>query len=443
MKRSQDYFEKIIGQLRNNENIELTESQMIALREFITTKRNLFISGSAGTGKSFIINLLQRFEDCVIAAPTGIAALNAGGSTLHRIFRLPFGLLTEPYDTDYHNLYTAKLLRKIKTLIIDEISMVRADVFDALDRRMRFANNSKEPFGGIRVVVIGDFYQLPPVIVPSEERSYFRSYPTPFAFSSNSWHRLNFKHLNLLEAKRQSQSQAQVLNRMRRGEFIQDGVNVLSVLNESGSTTKSKDGALVLALTNARADSINNHYLKTLPGKSFVCEGIKKDTVRELPVPEKLQLKIEARVLILKNNGDIYCNGDTGVIKEFDGETISVFLDRTKQLVEVERNTWEYFAYGVTKKDNGSEVVEKRIEGTYTQFPIKLGWAITVHKSQGMSLNEFTLDLERSTFAHGQAYVGISRIRDLSNLSLGRAIRPSDFIIDENVNQFYEAHGLS
>lgn len=403
----------------------LTKGQQKVFDLLNKSEDNLFVSGSAGTGKTHLIHSLRNHPNTIVVAPTGIAALTCKGSTIHRTFQLPFGLLME---RDLGKGYN-KALAHCKLLIIDEISMVRADLLDAIDQKMRTIKKTFSPFGGVRTILVGDFYQLAPVLINSEEKAFRQHYKSPFAFDSKAWKFVNFVPVILDEVKRQNESSASVLNQIRVGDY-----SSISVINESPIRSSLTENMTTLTTTNAKADRVNQAFLDQIRSSAVKFETKTEGNVLADVVPKDIVLKVGARVLLTKNSEE-YVNGDTGIIISLpskDDPTIRVKVDRTESIVNVEQAVWEFFKYS----NVGNKVVST-VDGRAYQYPVKLGWSITIHKSQGMTLNSFALDLSQS-FAHGQIYVGLSRIVDLKNLSLTRPISKDDFILDPAVEKFYE-----
>lgn len=402
----------------------LTKSQQKVFDLLNKSEDHLFVSGSAGTGKTHLIHAIRNHPNTIVVAPTGIAALTCKGSTIHRLFQLPFGLLM---NRDLGKGYN-KALKYCKLLIIDEISMVRADLLDAIDQKMRTIKQTYSPFGGVRTILVGDFYQLAPVLINNEEKAFRQHYKSPFAFDSKAWNFVNFVPVILDEVKRQNKSSSSILNQIRVGDY-----SSISVINESPIRSSLTENMTTLTTTNAKADRVNQAFLDQIRSPAVKFETKTEGNVLADVVPKDIVLKVGARVLLTKNSEE-YVNGDTGVILSLpskDDPTIRVKIDRTESIVNVEQAVWEFFKYS----NVGNKVVST-VDGRAYQYPIKIGFAITIHKSQGMTINSFALDMSQS-FAHGQVYVGLSRIVDLKNLSLTRPISKDDFILDPAVEKFY------
>lgn len=419
---------------------QLTPEQARVMDIIEGTRENVFVTGRAGTGKS---TLLQEFvertsKSLVIAAPTGVAALNVGGQTIHSLFRLPIGLVTD--HTKFYPLSddARVLLRKIDTVVIDEISMVRCDLLDGLDRRLRATRGRKnEPFGGVQVVMFGDPYQLPPVLKEGPEKHYLMdNYPSAWFFDSKVWGAVKPRVVELTDVKRQDEAEFRdILDRMRNGAMTStDG----AVLNDTGARRPIPEGTVTLSTTNASANSINARALRDLPGKTVTAAAIiEGDFGGQLPAEEALELKPGARVMFLRNDsamdGSRWVNGSVGTVVKVDA-AVHVALDSDpRNTVEVQPVLWEKIQYTY---DPDTNRVEEDIMATFAQFPLRLAWAVTIHKSQGQTLDSAVLDFGRGAFANGQAYVAFSRIRTLDGVFLSRTLQPSDIQVDRRVVEF-------
>jgi ATP-dependent exoDNAse (exonuclease V) alpha subunit len=419
---------------------QLTPEQARVMDIIEGTREHVFVTGRAGTGKS---TLLQEFvertsKSLVIAAPTGVAALTVGGQTIHSLFRLPIGLVTD--HTKFYPLSddARVLLRKIDTVVIDEISMVRCDLLDGLDRRLRATRGRKnEPFGGVQVVMFGDPYQLPPVLKEGAEKHYLMdNYPSPWFFDSKVWQEVTPRVVELTDVKRQDEAEFRdILDRMRNGAMTStDG----AVLNDIGARRPIPEGTVTLSTTNASANGINAKALRDLPGKTVTAAAIiEGDFGGQLPAEEELELKPGARVMFLRNDsateGSRWVNGTVGRVVKIDA-AVHVALDSDpRNTVEVQPVQWEKIQYTY---DPDTNRVEEDIMATFAQFPLRLAWAVTIHKSQGQTLDSAVLDFGRGAFANGQAYVAFSRIRTLDGVFLSRTLQPTDIQVDRRVVEF-------
>jgi len=416
---------------------DLTPEQQAIVDAIELSMANVFVTGRAGTGKSTLLQHLAATtsKQLAIAAPTGVAALNVGGQTIHSLLRLPIGVIADqplPHPEELRNL-----LRGIETLVIDEVSMVNADLMDAIDRTLREARNRRrEPFGGVQIVLFGDPYQLAPV-PPRDphERAYFRDrYRSPWFFDAHVWEQAPIEVRVLEEIHRQRDPEfTRILNAVRFDEVTQE---MADRLNEAGARpVPDGEEAITLATTNATVTAINARGLAALPGdpQTSVAEVEGEFGRGAFPADESLDLKLGARVMFLRNDnsGDArWVNGTTGTVVSL-GKAIEVEVEGTVH--EVPPATWERFRYeydGITKQ------LKKDVVAEFTQFPLRLAWAVTIHKSQGQTYDRARIDLGSGAFAPGQTYVALSRLRGLDGLHLSRPLRRRDVIADADVRRF-------
>jgi ATP-dependent exoDNAse (exonuclease V) alpha subunit len=406
----------------------------------VESPRLLFVTGSAGTGKSTLIDVLRAELDrnLVVVAPTGVAALNVRGQTIHSFFQLPPG--PQPRARRIQGP-GRDVIAKMDVLVIDEVSMVRADLLDAVDDALRVnTGRPNVPFGGKAVVLIGDMHQLPPVIAGSEERRLFESsYESPYFFSALCLASQPLTTVTLTRSFRQSDAHfVSLLDNIRLGCDLEDTV---SALNESvGELADDSENHLVLTSVNARARRFNEQQLTRLPGREWrypgEVEGDWLENDSQLPSPSDLRLKAEAQVMFTKNGPD-WVNGTLGRVLDLDEESIEVeLLSETHQgmIVGVERESWERYRYNWDEKKSR---VETEVVGCYTQFPFILAWAVTIHKAQGLTLDHINIDLGRGMFAPGQAYVALSRCRTLEGISFNRPLSADDVKSDPVIQAFY------
>ena len=414
---------------------DLAPEQRAVFEAIETTREHIFVTGRAGTGKSTLLEYLawNTSKQLVVCAPTGVAALNVGGQTIHSLFRLPIGVIADHEIEQSAEL--KKLLNTIETLVIDEVSMVNADLMDTMDRSLRQARQRpREPFGGVQVVLFGDPFQLAPVPGDGDERAYFADrYRSMWFFDAHVWEEADLTIYELGTIHRQHELEfKQLLNAVRHGQVTAE---MAGRLNSVGARPAPDDGAITLATTNATVTRINQSALGRLPGRvlSAVADVNGDFGGRAYPADEKLELKVGAQVMFLRNDAGgegRWVNGTIGeVVKIADNVTVEVDGEDH----EVAPVTWERYKYSyspVTKQ------LTKDVVAEFTQFPLRLAWAVTIHKSQGKSYDRAIIDLGQRSFAPGQTYVALSRLTALDGLYLTRPLRPSDIIVDENVKRF-------
>lgn len=445
----------------SKENIDADYEACEGVSEVLDAVRSkapvILVSGRAGTGKSRLINYLASIPDGqrqMVVAPTGIAALNVGAATIHSTFALPFG----PIDAT--RMETRKLpavLKKIRRLIIDEISMVRADMLDAIDRRLKDLNQSDLPFGGVQVILVGDFLQLPPVVKREDEEILAElGYNTPFAFHSKVLENVPLKVVTLKKVWRQADEEfISMLGRIRDGRAPEIAVQWLNERCFRPAREDSKP--MMLTPTRSAAEAYNtqgiNKQRRARRAKAgldqtakpedigeFVFRATKKgsfENAKQLPVPEVQPLIPGTRVMAVRNdpNGN-FVNGSLGTVLAIDddkeeGKIVKVKFDGSTRVATVTTMEWEDVKYSW-----GGESVEKNIAGTYSQIPLVLGYATTIHKCQGLTLEDVRIDLGRGAFAAGQLYVALSRAKSAEGLSLERAITARDVQVDDMLTSF-------
>ena len=406
----------------------------------VESPRLLFVTGSAGTGKSTLIDVLRAELDrnLVVVAPTGVAALNVRGQTIHSFFQLPPG--PQPRARRIQGP-GRDVIAKMDILVIDEVSMVRADLLDAIDDALRVnTGRQNAPFGGKAVVLIGDMHQLPPVIAGAEENRLFESsYESPYFFSAMCLARQPLRTVTLTRSFRQSDEHfVSLLDNIRVGRDLEDTV---VALNESvGEVADDPERRLVLTPVNVRARRFNEQQLARLPGREWryagEVDGDWLENESQLPSPSDLRLKVDAQVMFTKNGPD-WVNGTLGRVLDMDEESIEVELvseAHQGMIVGVERESWERYRYNWDEKKSR---VESEVVGSYTQFPFILAWAVTIHKAQGLTLDHINIDLGRGMFAPGQAYVALSRCRTLAGISFNRPLSTADVKSDPVIQAFY------
>lgn len=420
--------------------IKLT-SEFTDILSSIKKGENLFVTGKAGTGKSTLLKLSQNQlnnKSYVVAAPTGVAALNVSGVTIHRLFAFRKGL-----NNNLDMYRPPEFIKDLDVLIIDEVSMVRADLLDMVDLALKRGKKSKLPFGGVQIILFGDLYQLPPVLTDREEQIYSENYSTSFFFSSLAYQSSNFKIMELTEVFRQKQQDfIEILNSLRDGKATDVEVEKLNSRCYRKDFDSYSDTAITLCNTNADADKMNNSRLLELGTEVLEITGVKSGEIHddELKTDTKLKIAVGARIMMLTNDSS-YVNGSLGFIKDIDFENnqtkLLIKLDDKKMPVLISPYTWEIY-----KPVRVEGKVEQEIAGSFTQLPIRLAWAVTVHKSQGQTFKEVVYDRGRGTFAEGQLYVALSRCTTLEGLVLHKPISLRDIKINNSISDFFESQNL-
>ena len=422
-----------------------------ALQIIQFTRRSLFLTGKAGTGKSTFMRHIAATikKKHIILAPTGIAAINAGGSTLHSFFKLPFHPLL-PNDKRYsnrnirdtlkYNGEKTKLLREVELIIIDEISMVRADIIDFIDKVLRIYNrNMREPFGGKQLLLVGDIYQLEPVI-KEEERQLLRPfYPSNFFFDAQVFREMQLIAVELKKVYRQRDAQfITLLDHIRTSNVSDSDLRLLNA--QVNAEIGAEAGRLSITLSGRRdtVDYINEKQLNTLPDQPTIFYGHIEGEFPEssLPTPMELEVKTGAQVLFIKNDKERrWVNGTLGTIIGFGDEEDGIIYVRTEdgRDFDVQREIWSNVRYTFNEKE---QKIEEEEIGSYQQFPLRLAWAITVHKSQGLTFNNVKIDFTGGVFAGGQTYVALSRCTSLQGISLQEPIRRENIFVRTEVTNF-------
>ncbi len=406
---------------------------------------HLFITGRAGTGKSTLLNLIRRTtrKNVAVVAPTGVAALNVRGQTIHSFFGFP-GKLLRPKDI--RKKKNRRLYERLETLIIDEVSMVRADLLDRIDEFLRLNRDNSTAFGGVQVVLFGDLFQLPPVVASDVERQLFEGelapYKSPYFFDADVWAKsAELEMLELNQVFRQKARQfVRLLDAVREGHFDYDDLqdlNVRAVSEEAFGT----EPAITLTSTNALADAINQRELLRLSAKPTRYVGTLEGSFdsRNLPTELALALKPGAQVMFVRNDAEkSYVNGTIGTVIQADSNKLLVHVQEEERIGDIElgQETWENIRYTI---DERSGRIREEVTGVFKQFPLKLAWAITIHKSQGKTFQRMSLDLGRGAFESGQTYVALSRCRTLEGIRLVKPLRSRDVIVDERVGDWYRA----
>jgi hypothetical protein len=425
---------------------------LFLLEEFIlNTNRNIFLTGKAGTGKTtFLKNILGKIsKNYAVLAPTGVAAINAGGMTIHSFFQLPLNAFVptnEYVDINVannkqnitrhfrHNYEKLKLIRELDLIIIDEISMVRSDLLDLVDFSLRYVRKNYLPFGGVQVLMIGDMYQLSPVVKDQEWQILKNHYKSQYFFDSQVWKETTFNTITLKTIYRQTEGKfVTILNAIRDGNCSQDMIDELNKQYKENFVPSAEDNYITLTTHNSKADSINQSRMQSLQGKNLKFEANIKGQFNESAYPndKDLQLKVGSQVMFMRNDIEgQYYNGLIGVIKEMKEDKIVVESEGRK--IDVQRVTWKNVSYSL---DEENQKIKSEELGSYEQFPLKLAWAVTVHKSQGLTFNKLIVDLS-SSFAAGQVYVALSRCTSLSGLIFSSKLTKENVFVDRLVVGF-------
>lgn len=430
-----------------------TNPQLELARRYVEqTGVSVFLTGKAGTGKTTFLHdiVASTTKRHAVVAPTGVAAINAGGVTIHSFFQLPF----DPYLPDVKELVTEyqmperykalnknkqNIIRTLELLIIDEVSMVRADLLDAIDMTLRRVRRSSRPFGGVQLLLIGDVHQLSPVVTEAERPYMERVYPSPYFFASKALQQINYVTIELTKVYRQQDAAfVDLLNHVRDNNI--DSAT-LAALNARVGT--SQKGAITLTTHNRQADAINRRHMDALHGEQRTFDAIIKGNYpdKALPCDQRLEVKMGERVMFVKNDssgGHRYYNGMlgtvTGFLREDDKDYIEVVSD-DGDTIAVNRELWESMKYSIDTKTND---ITQEVEGTFCQYPLQAAWAVTIHKAQGLTFDHVVIDAA-DAFAFGQVYVALSRCRTLEGLSLSSPLTAGVAFNDTSVSHFISA----
>lgn len=421
------------------------------------TSRHIFLTGKAGTGKTtFLRNLIElTHKKAVIVAPTGIAAINAAGVTIHSLFQLPFGTYlpkqpaVEPVNQQYNtprsivrhlqmNTTKRRIFQDLELLIIDEVSMLRADLLDAIDMVLRYIRRNNASFGGVQVLFIGDLHQLPPVVKSNEWQLLGEFYKSVYFFDAHALYHNPPVYIELEKIYRQADSVfIDLLNNLRNNEITAENITLLEKYYKAGFEPAKDDKYITLTTHNQRADTLNKKSLEELGGKSYFFKATVEDEFSEnsYPAEHLLELKLGAQIMFIKNDqsGDRrYFNGKIATVIRLSEDAIEVETEGEREKIILEKFTWKNIRYSNHKVTNE---IEEEVIGKFIQYPIKLAWAITVHKSQGLTFDKAIIDIGNA-FAPGQIYVALSRLRSLDGLVLTSQISRTGIRQDQNVALF-------
>jgi ATP-dependent DNA helicase PIF1 len=446
------YKEKEAIDAAGSDGFEFSLAEQFALQ----TDQHIFLTGKAGSGKTTLLkNIAARTsKNYIVVAPTGVAAINSGGVTIHSMFHFPFTALIPSDNAIDANMATnrrllishlrfnrekKKVLQELELLIIDEVSMVRADILDGIDFALQFVRRNRSPFGGIQVMLIGDMHQLPPVVRDHEWEILKNYYTSPYFFDALVWKNLNAVQIELKKVFRQQDEKfLGILNNIRDKEMQQEDYEQLEKRYQPDFRPDG-EGYILLSTHNRKADSVNDYELKKLPGKTHSFAAIIAGEFPEsmYPCDAELKLKKGAQVMFIRNDSEQgkYFNGKLAVVKDISSEEITVTFNDSGEDFKVPRETWENINYQIDQ----SGKIQKNELGSFVQYPLRLAWAITIHKSQGLTFEKVIIDAGQS-FAAGQVYVALSRCRTLEGIVLHSRITQSALFNDDKINSFSQTH---
>ncbi len=418
------------------DHIKLSTEQEQVFHLIEEGNANVYVTGKAGTGKSMLLQYFVRNtrKNVAVVAPTGVAALNVEGQTIHSFFKIKPDLI-EKGEINRVDYKTKEILASLDALVIDEVSMVRVDLMEAISEKLKLARRNELPFGGVQLILFGDLYQLPPVVSDGQLHRYFdHNYGGIYFFNSPSYQLAEVRIIELNHIFRQKDEHfKKLLNAVRNGNQTKE---ILDSFNQRALVTIPSGGFITLAGTNATVSRINHQKLEQIVDKEKIYEATIVGDLKEssLPTEKHLRLKVGAQVMLLKNDRQKparWVNGTLGVITRLSDEIIKVSIDGVEHTVSKE--TWNSIRYQYNAQERK---LEKETISSFTQFPLKLAWAVTIHKSQGQTYQSVAVDLSDGAFAHGQTYVALSRCQSLEGLYLTAPIRMEDIIVDQDVVEF-------
>lgn len=422
--------------------IELTDEFEKAFDLIENTNESFFITGKAGTGKSTLLRYFrsQTNKQVAVVAFTGLAAINVNGQTIHSFFGFPIGFI-HPNQVKRSDLLEP-IIRALDILVIDEVSMLRADLMDAIDKSLRIHRNSDVSFGGVQMVFIGDMYQLPPIVEKDLGDVYSRYYKTPYFFSADVFSQRKFPLINLEKIHRQNDPVfIDILNSIRERRNLPSALAKLNSSVQKHTFDEVQNGdTIFLTTTNEKVREINSFFLNRLDTEEYQFRAaITGDfDPKSFPTEERLYLKEGSKVMFVKNDPEkFYVNGDVGIITKLLPFSIEVKCKGARFILK--KLEWDKIKYKYVPSEIEGEKgsVKKTTIGTFEQYPIRLAWAITVHKSQGQTYNNVIIDMHTGSFTSGQTYVALSRCRTLNGIKLQRPIRESDIILDHRITEFH------
>jgi GTPase SAR1 family protein len=402
----------------------------------------IYLTGAAGTGKTTLIERVK--DECLlkkmVVAPTGVAALNIGGSTINSAFRIGFD--TFPVIQESKDPRFKKLLKNLELLIIDEISMVRAPMLDAISETLQIHRNSSKPFGGIHVLACGDLFQLPPVVKENEETAIFERYESVYFFSADNFQAIdNPSFFELVSSFRQQDDKEfyNLLNNVRLGQNLEESIKTIN--QTCHNPEFDTESSLIITSRKYRAEQINEEMLNLIDGPATAAKSKEQGELNEndLPAPRELRVKEDAKVMFIKNDPDgRWVNGTIGIVIDCSDKNKKVIKVKVgKEVLKVKREEWNKVRYVY---DEFNDEMEEEVVSSFKQFPLKLGWAVTIHKAQGLTLESCSVDLGDGAFATGQAYVALSRCKTLDSLNLYRELKVRDALVDPDIQDFHAEH---
>ena len=406
------------------------------------TQHFIYLTGAAGTGKTTLIERVK--DECLlkkmVVAPTGVAALNIGGSTINSAFRIGFD--TFPMIQESKDPRFKKLLKNLELLIIDEISMVRAPMLDAISETLQIHRNSSKPFGGIHVLACGDLFQLPPVVKENEETAIFERYESVYFFSADNFQAIESpSFFELVSSFRQQDDKEfyDLLNNVRLGQNLEESIKTIN--QTCHNPEFDTESSLIITSRKYRAEQINEEMLNLIDGPATAAKSKEQGELNEndLPAPRELRVKEDAKVMFIKNDPDgRWVNGTIGVVIDCSDKNKKVIKVKVgKEVFKVKREEWNKVRYVY---DEFNDEMEEEVVSSFKQFPLKLGWAVTIHKAQGLTLESCSVDLGDGAFATGQAYVALSRCKTLDSLNLYRELKVRDALVDPDIQDFHAEH---